>query len=120
MVEANSLNPVVLRMPRGKLQRRVGKLHHVRALVGCELEATREIHVQDVEPARAESEPARLDVDHHLVTDGDGAGQQRVGDTRSAVDLDPRKPLLTFDDRGHAAAAEAKGHARARCRRAPA
>ena len=101
------------------LQRRVRQHHHVRALLGRELEAARQVRVEDVEPARAELELARLDVDEHLVVELDRAGQRRVGDAGDAVHLQPDELLVALMDRRDLPAAQAKRH-RPRRRPAPA
>ena len=59
----------------------------MRARLGGQVEAAREVGVEDVEAARAEPELARLDVDEHVVAQLDRPGQPRVGDARHAVDL---------------------------------
>ena len=76
---------VLLPVPLRPLQRRVRQLHHVRALLRGQAEPAREVRVQDVEPAGAEPELARLDVHEHFVVDFDGARQPRVGNTGGSV-----------------------------------
>src|SRR5207244_842984 len=84
----------------GLLAGRVGELHHVSTLLRPEIEAARQIGVQDVETAGAELELTRLDVDEHLVTQRHGPGQARIGKTGRAVHLDPRQSLVARENRG--------------------
>src|SRR5215210_6264717 len=95
-------------MDDGVLKGCVRKLHHVRARDRSALEAAREVRVEDVEPARAEAELERLDVDEDLVPVRNGARQPWIRHARPPVDLEPDEAVLPLADRGDAPAAEAK------------
>jgi len=62
---------LLLNVPDGVLGRRIGMHHDVRSRLRVEAEPAREVRVEDIEAARAELELPRLDVDEHLVADGD-------------------------------------------------
>jgi hypothetical protein len=94
----------------GRLERRVGELHHVRAVLGDEAEPAGQVRVEDVEAARAERQLARLDVDEDVVVELDRARQSWIGDARGAVDLEPHESFVSLDDRGDASASKAERH----------
>ena len=79
-------------------------------LVRLEVEAACQVRVEHVEAAAAELELTRLHVDEHVVTDLDGAGQPRVGDTRNAVDLEAHELFVTLDDRVDRSAPKRERH----------
>ena len=56
---------------------------------------------EDIEPAGAKSELDSLRVDHHIVAESDSAGQLRIGDTVTAVDLEPDEARMPLNDCGH-------------------
>ena len=70
--------------------------------LGAEVEPAGEIHVEDVEAARAEAELARLDVHDHVVALLDRAGEPRICDARRAVHLAADELRQPLDDRRHA------------------
>ena len=81
------------------LERRVVELDHVDALGLAAVKATRQVHVDEVEPAGAEPEVAGLDVDDHLVAHLDPADQARVGPggTPVAPDFDRERVGVDHD-----------------------
>ena len=81
---------------------------------GREVEPARQVRVQDVEAARAESERARLHVDEHVVAEGDRAGDTRVRDARRTVHLATHEPLVALDDGGNGTAPKRERHRAAR------
>jgi hypothetical protein len=107
----------LLDVSRRKLERRVRKDHDVRIRLGAEPEPPRQIRVDDVKPARSETQLASLDVDEHLVALGDLAGQPRIHDARCAVHLDAGEAVELFQDGRDRAPPQAKRH---RGRRRPA
>ena len=84
--------------------------HHVRPAVGRELQAAREVCVEHVEAARAETELDRLRVDEDDVALLDRAGQTRVGDAALSVDLQPDEAVEALADGGHRPPAQADRH----------
>ena len=109
----------LLGVRHGVLKRRVRELHHVRAVLGAEVQPTREIHVEDVEPAGAEPEFPRLDVDDHLVAFLHRPGEAGVGDARRTVDLAADELRQPLDDRRHAPSPKRERHRAARATRRP-
>jgi hypothetical protein len=117
-VQALPADLVLLGVQNRVLERRVGKLHHVRARVGAEIEAPREVGVKDVEASRPEPQLNRLNVDHDVVTENDGPRQPGIGHAGASVDLEAHEPLEPLGHRRDAATLQAKHCVRAR--RAPA
>ena len=117
-VEAHGKLEVLLTVPPRELERRVRQLHHVRTVLDAEVEATRQVDVQHVEPARTELELPRLDVHDDVVAHLDRPGQARIGDARRAVDLEPDETVVLLENRGDAPASKAQHRARRRSARA--
>jgi len=109
---------VLLGVAPRELQRRERQLHHVRAFFGRELEAAREVHVEDVEAAGAESELTRLNIDDDIVADLNRTGQPRIREARLAVDLEPDEAVRPLDDAGDATSSKGQHRARRRSARA--
>ncbi len=109
----------LLRVCDRVLERCVRQLHHVRARLRGQLETAREVHMEDVEAARAETKLPRLDVHDHVVALLDLPGHPRVRDTRLTVDLAADQLGQPLDDRRHASPPKRERHRGARGRRRP-
>ena len=117
-VEAHRELEILLTVTPRELERRVRQLHHVRVVLGAEVETARQVDVQHVEPAGTELELPRLDVHDDVVADLDRPRQARIRDARRAVDLEPDETVVLLENRGDAPASKAQHRARRRSARA--
>ncbi len=90
----------------------------MRAGLTPEVEAAREIRIEDVETAGPKPELDCLDVHEHVVPERHRPGHPRVGHTGPAVHLQPDEPLVALRHRCDRAAAKAKHRGRPRRARA--
>ena len=88
------------------------------AWLGGQIQAAREIRVDNIETARPEPELARLHVDQNVVVERNRSGQARVGDAGAAVDLEPEEPFVLLEHGGDLPPPKAKRH-RSRAPRQP-
>ena len=80
------------------LERRVVQLHHVLAGGALAVQAASEVHVDDVEPARAQIQIQSLDVHDDLVAELDRPDRPLVGPRRAPLARDLDGQRLGLDD----------------------
>jgi hypothetical protein len=107
-VERLRERPVLLHVADGGLERRVREGHDVRVLRTACVEPSRQVRVEDVEPAGPELQLARLHVHEHLVAELHRPRQPRVRDRRMAVDLEADETVVLVRDPRDRAAAQAQ------------